>query len=61
MKTKSKSHDIAIRLPESKKYIKARLVKIAEKNGMTVTQLVTLALDSFINDFQDDDFTFKLK
>jgi len=50
MKNKSRSFDFAIRLPESKKYLRSNFVKIAEQNGLSLNQLVIYVFDWFLEE-----------
>jgi hypothetical protein len=59
--TKTKPADIYIRLPENKKYIKAELLKIAEKNNMSLQGVATIALEWFIEEKKKREFTIKIK
>jgi hypothetical protein len=40
--------DIAVRLPESKKYMKKKLEDIAARNGISVNSLMVLILENFL-------------
>jgi hypothetical protein len=51
-------NDIAIRLPASKKHLKSKLIAIAKKNGLTLTQVVTIALEHFLS---SPDVSIKIK
>ena len=48
MKYPSRPHDISIRFPKDKKYLKKKLVRIAEKNAMPVTSLLTTIIEDWL-------------
>lgn len=58
---KTKPADLYVRLPDNKKYIKTELVKIAEKNNMTLGSIVALALEWFVEEKKKREFTIKIK
>jgi hypothetical protein len=41
-------HDIQFRLPKNKKWMKQELVRIAQENGLPLTQLLTMILSSWL-------------
>lgn len=49
MPAPQKPFDISIRLPANKKYLKEKLVRIAERNSISLTDLVVLILNDFID------------
>lgn len=51
-------NDIAIRLPASKKHLKNKLIAIAKKNSMTMTQIVVIAIEHFLS---SPDVSIKIK
>lgn len=51
-------NDIAIRLPASKKHLKSKLIAIAKKNSMTMTQIVVIAIEHFLS---SPDVSIKIK
>jgi hypothetical protein len=42
------NHDIQFRLPKNKKWMKQELVRIAQENGLPLTQLLTMILSSWL-------------
>ena len=42
------NHDFQFRLPKNKKWIKEELVRIAQENGLPLSQLLTMILSSWI-------------
>jgi len=48
MPAPQKPFDISIRLPGNKKYLKEKLVRIAARNSISLTDLVVLILNDFI-------------
>ena len=50
MTDKVRPHDIAIRLPDEKKYIKKGLRRIAKRNRMSLNQLVIVILDRWLEE-----------
>lgn len=59
--TESRTFDLSIRLPTDKKYMKQELVKIAERNHITLNQLVTYIVQWFLDERKARTFTIKLK
>lgn len=55
-----RANDISIRLPEGKKHLKDSLLKIAENNSMTFTQLMIVVIESFLA-LPEKKITIKLK
>ena len=49
MTDKDRALDIQIRLPDDKKYIKTKLKRIAKKNRLSMTQLVTLIFEWWLD------------
>ena len=43
-----RNHDIQFRLPKNKMWIKEELVRIAQENGLPLSQLQTMILSSWI-------------
>jgi len=58
---KQRSFDFAIRLPESKKYLRSNLVKIAEQNGLSLNHLVVYIFDWFLEERKNKKFSISLK
>jgi hypothetical protein len=48
MPAKQRSFDISVRFPGNKKHLKQDLVRIATRNSITVTQLVTIIIEQFL-------------
>jgi len=44
------NHDIQFRLPKSKKWIKAELMRISRDNGISLSQLLTMILNTWLAD-----------
>jgi len=42
------NHDFQFRLPRNKKWIKEELVRIAQENGLPLSQLLTMILSSWL-------------
>jgi len=42
------NHDIQFRLPKNKKWMKQELQRIAEENGLHLSQLLTMILTSWL-------------
>jgi hypothetical protein len=62
MTDKVRPHDIAIRLPDERKYIKKGLRKIAKRNRMSLNQLVIVILDRWLEDQKaGKEFTMPIK
>ena len=61
MAVKTTSADLYIRLPKEKAGIKAELVKIAFKNGITLNRLMILVVEWFLESKKVVDFTITLK
>ena len=61
MKEESRPFDIAIRLPESKKYIKDKLKTIAKRNGLTMTTLLIFVIDWFLEEHKGKKIEIKLR
>ena len=59
--TESRTFDLSIRLPKDKKHLKQELVKIAERNHITLNQLVIYIVQWFLDEREDRTFTIKLK
>lgn len=53
-------HDIAIRFPKEKKHLKKKLLAIAKRNSMTMTQVVIIVIESFLA-LPEKTITIKLK
>jgi len=43
-----RNHDIQFRLSKNKKWIKEELVRIAQENGLPLSQLLTMILSSWL-------------
>jgi len=43
-----RNHDIQFRLPKNKMWIKEELVRIAQENGLPLSQLLTMILSSWL-------------
>jgi len=43
-----RNHDIQFRLPKNKMWIKEELVRIAQENGLPLSQLLTMVLTSWM-------------
>ena len=41
-------HDVQFRLPKNKKWMKRELVRIAQENGLPLSQLLTMILSSWL-------------
>lgn len=62
MVEKTRVHDIAIRLPDDKKPLKKRLVKIAKKNRLTLTDMMIYMMEWFLEEIDSGrDFTIKIQ
>ena len=48
MRTPQENHDFQFRLPQNKKWIKQELVRISKDNGISLSQLLTLILSSWL-------------
>lgn len=60
--TESRTFDLSIRLPKDKKYLKQELVKIAERNHITLNQLVVYIVEWFLDEKkQKRQFVIKIK
>lgn len=59
--TESRTFDLSIRLPKGKKILKAQLLTIAERNHITLNQLVTYIVEWFLDERKARTFTIKLK
>jgi len=60
-KQKQASFDFAIRLPESKKYLRSKLETIAEQNGLSLNHLVVYVFDWFLEERKKKKFSIILK
>ena len=58
---KTKPADLYVRLPDNKKYIKIELLKIAEKNNMTLGAVVALGLEWFVEAKKKGEIIVKIK
>ena len=56
----NRPHDLCVRLGE-KKYIKTQLLKYAKKNGLTLQTMIIYALEWFLEERKDREFTIKLR
>jgi len=54
MGVSTKPHDIQFRFPDSKRHLKARLLVIAERNGIPLSQLMTLIIERFLRETNGD-------
>ena len=57
----TRPNDITIRLPASKKHLKQDLLKIAQKNGWTLTQLMIFVIEWFIEARKEKNLSVKIK
>jgi hypothetical protein len=48
MKYPSRPHDISIRFPKEKKYLKKKLVKLAKENGISVCALMVKMIEIYL-------------
>lgn len=55
------AHDISLRLPEERKFLKKELVKIAKKNNLTLNNLMIYVIEWFLEEKKQKTFSIKLK
>lgn len=55
------AHDISLRLPEERKFLKKELVKIAKKNNLTLNNLTIYVIEWFLEEKKQKTFSIKLK
>ena len=54
MKYPSRPHDIYIRFPKAKKGLKEKLVKLAKRNGLPLTQMMIIIIEDFLQRTKED-------
>lgn len=60
--TESRTFDLSIRLPTDKKHLKRELLKIAERNHITLNQIVIYVIEWFLEEKkQKREFVIKIK
>lgn len=61
MVAEKKNPDIVLRLPDEKKILKKRIVRIAKKNRLTLTDMMIYMMEWFLQEMESGrEFTIKI-